>query len=186
MRPHGPRPRVLVTFASRHGATREIAATVVRCLIESRAGGCAGVFAVLAPVQRRPDPRGFDAVVLGSALYDGRWLEPARRYAESMAEELRGRPTWMFSSGVLGGFPGAGDDGDDGQRIGALVGARDHRLFPGRLERRLLTSAERAAWCGGPAGTGDFRDWPAVRDWSGQIADGLPSRLAVSLPGLTA
>jgi menaquinone-dependent protoporphyrinogen oxidase len=175
--PRGCRPRVLVAFASRHGSTREIAATVVRGLVESETGRSAGVLAVLAPVQGRPDPRDFDAVVLGSALYGGRWLEPARRYAESMAEELRGRPTWLFSSGVLGGNPRSSHD-DDARWIGSLVGARGYRPFPGRLEERLLSSAERASWCGGLVGTGDLRDWPAVRDWSGQIADDLAARLA--------
>jgi menaquinone-dependent protoporphyrinogen oxidase len=186
MHPHRPRPRVLVAFASRHGATREIAATVVRCLVDRGVDRDLGVFAVLAPVQRCPDPRRFDAVVLGSALYDGRWLEPARRYAESMGEELRDRPTWLFSSGVLAGMHGAGEDRDEGQRMASLVGARAHRLFAGRLERRLLSSAERAVWRGGSGGAGDFRDWSAVGEWSCQIADDLAGRFSLPLPGMTA
>ena len=69
-----------------------------------------------------------------------------------MHPDLRGRPTWLFSSGTLAGPPESGHDRDDGQRIGSLVGVRERRLFPGWLERRLLSSAERALWCGG----GDF------------------------------
>ena len=117
-------PRVLVAFASRHGATREIAATIVRSLRDSEAGLSAGLSAVLAPVQRSPEPADFDAVVLGSAVYAGRWLEPARRYAETMAPELSDRPTWLFSSGLVGGPPGLPHDVDDARWIGDLVGAR--------------------------------------------------------------
>ena len=63
-----PGPRVLVAFASRHGATRELAAVVERELARSGRG----VATVLGPVQCRPDVVGFDAVVLGSGVYGGR------------------------------------------------------------------------------------------------------------------
>lgn len=177
----GPGPRVLVAFASRHGATREIAATLVRELLRSDAGRRGSLSAVLSPVQRCPDPSDFDAVVLGSALYAGRWLEPARQYAETRASELRGRPCWLFSSGLVGGPPGAPRDGDDGRWIGDLVGARAHRIFPGRVEPRLLSSVERCTWAEGPAGAGDFRNWPAVRSWSDLIAGELVGRSALPL-----
>ena len=41
-------------------------------------------------------------MVLGSAVYAGRWLEPAREYAATHAGGLRTRPTWLFSSGPIG------------------------------------------------------------------------------------
>lgn len=183
--PPGPRPRVLVAFASRHGATREIAATIVRCLHESEVGRSAGLSAVLAPVQRAPDLAHFDAVVLGSAIYAGRWLEPARRFAETMAPELCNRSTWLFSSGLVGGPPGLAHDVDDARRIGGLVRARAHRVFPGRLERRLLSSVEQCLWSRGPAAAGDFRDWSAVRGWSEGIVADLVSRPAMPVGAMT-
>ena len=172
-------PRVLVAFASRHGATREIAAAVVRSLLRSDAGRRAGLSAVLAPVQQRPDPAGFDAVVLGSAVYAGRWLEPARRYVGVVGPELRSRPTWLFSSGLSGAPLEIPRDGDDARWIGDSIGARDHRLFLGRVERRLLTAAEWRSWRQEPAATGDFRDWEAVRTWSEEIAAQLGRAQAV-------
>src|SRR4051794_11513288 len=63
--PGGP-----VVVASRHGATAEIGAALAREL----AAGAAGVSAVAVPASHRPDPTPFDAVVLGSAVYAGRWL----------------------------------------------------------------------------------------------------------------
>jgi menaquinone-dependent protoporphyrinogen oxidase len=51
------------------------------------------------PVEQVGDLSGYTEVVLGSAVYVGRWLEPARRFVEEHADELAARPTWLFSSG---------------------------------------------------------------------------------------
>ena len=44
----------------------------------------------------------FDAVVLGSAVYMGQWMRPARELAERSAAALAARPVWLFSSGPVG------------------------------------------------------------------------------------
>jgi menaquinone-dependent protoporphyrinogen oxidase len=87
---------VLVTAASRHGATREIAEAVGRALAER------GVETDVREIEEAGDPAAFEAVVLGSAVYMGQWLEPARRYVEEHGEALSARPVWLFSSGPLG------------------------------------------------------------------------------------
>ena len=66
-RPH----RVLVVVASRHGGTRQIADAVAGVLWD--AGFDADVEDAAGA-----DPAGYDAVVLGSAVYYGRWLPSAR------------------------------------------------------------------------------------------------------------
>lgn len=161
--PHGSGPRVLVVFAGRHGSTREIAATLARWLPRSESGRRIGLSAVLAPAQRRPDPAPFDAVVVGSAVYGGRWLEPAGSYLEANAAALARRATWSFSSGVW--RKGAAPLPDSG-----LIDTRGHRWFPGRLEHRLLSAAEREALSGSGAPAGDHRDWRAVREWADEMA----------------
>ena len=98
-RPDGG-PRVLVVFGGRHGATREIAATLVRSMPSSASGRRIGLTASLSSAQQSPDPTAYDAVVLGSAIYGGRWLEPVRNYLDAHAAALARRPTWAFSSGV--------------------------------------------------------------------------------------
>lgn len=163
---HGTGPRVLVTFASRHGGTREIAAAIARGL-----AGARSLSVVLSPVERRPDPAGFDAVVLGSAVYEGRWLESAVRYAQEVATQRAGDSTWLFSSGLPSAGPLSGE-ADDASRLAGLLGARGNRDFAGRVEPRLLSAAERAVWNRGAA-TGDFREWRAVRSWSEEIAADL-------------
>lgn len=178
----GGGPRILVAFASRHGSTREIAAELARCLSASAAGRGGGS-TILAPVELQPDPAGFDAVVLGSAVYEGRWLEPARRYVDAVAPELRRRPMWLFSSGLESSrseHPGNGDR--DAGPLGDWLEARGHRSFPGRLEPRLLSAAERSVWPAAGA-AGDRRDREAVRRWAEEIASDVLVRRAVPVPG---
>jgi menaquinone-dependent protoporphyrinogen IX oxidase len=166
----GGGPSVLVTVASRHGSTREIGAAVARCLAESPAGRSCGLSAVALPVEQHPDPARFDAVVLGSAVYVGRWLEPARNYAAERVEALRSRPVWLFSSGPIGEPPFPPDEPYDAEPLARSIGARAHRVFPGRLDKDLLGFGERAMVTAMRAPLGDFRDWDAVRIWSEEIA----------------
>jgi menaquinone-dependent protoporphyrinogen oxidase len=65
-------------------------------------GRAAGLEAASLPVEQRPDPAPYDAVILGCAVYAGRWLEPARQYTAAHVAALRDRPVWPFSSGPIG------------------------------------------------------------------------------------
>jgi Flavodoxin domain len=162
--------RVLVVVASRHGATADIGAALADALHDCAAGRSAGLVGVAVPVEQRPDPAPFDAVVIGSAVYAGRWLETARGYAASHAGLLRTRPTWLFSSGPIGEPPFPPDEPHDVAPLGQLLGARGHAVFPGRLEPGRLSVGERAMVTAMRAPVGDFRDWAAVRAWGERIA----------------
>ncbi|MFL6095161.1 MAG: flavodoxin domain-containing protein, partial [Blastococcus sp.] len=63
----GSGSRVLVVVATKHGSTKEIAQAIA---------GELG--AVLREAEHAASPAGFDAVVVGSAVYAGRWRETAR------------------------------------------------------------------------------------------------------------
>lgn len=160
--------RVLVAVASRHGGTAGIAADLAAAL-----GETPGVSAVVVPVAQQPDPASFDAVVLGSAVYAGRWLDPAREYAATHAAQLRVRPVWLFSSGPIGEPPFPPDEPHDMRPLGDLVGARGHAVFPGRLDPTVLSFGERAMVTAMRAPLGDFRDWEAVRAWTEEVAAAL-------------
>lgn len=162
-------PRVLVVVASRHGATREIG----QAIADRLAGSPAGLTAVALPVEQRPDPRAFTAVVLGSAVYLGHWLDPARAYAAEHAAVLRERPVWLFSSGPIGEPPFPADEPYDVAAVQTLTGARAHRTFPGRLDRERLNFRERAMVTALRAPLGDFRDWAAVGEFADEIAGAL-------------
>jgi menaquinone-dependent protoporphyrinogen IX oxidase len=166
-------PHVLVTAASKHGATMEIAEHLARSLEQSAAGMRCGLVAMSIPVERQPDPVLYDAVVLASAVYAGRWLEPARHYAAEHADALRARPVWLLSSGPIGEPPFPADESYDVESLRSLVGARAHRVFPGRLDKHLLGVGERAMVTAMRAPVGDFRDWGALRAWADEIAGEL-------------
>ena len=168
-----PRHRILVAVASRHGATRDIAHAIGARLEEGAVGRASGVMAVVLPVEQHPDPAPYDAVILGSAVYAGRWLEPAREYATRYAATLRDRPVWLFSSGPIGAPPYPADEPHDAGPLFSITGAREHRVFPGRLDKQLLGFGERALITAMRAPVGDFRDWEAVRTWADAIAGQL-------------
>jgi menaquinone-dependent protoporphyrinogen oxidase len=163
-------PRLLIVAASRHGATAEIAAALARGAADCPAGRAAGLSAIAVPAQQRPAPTSFDGVVLGSAVYAGRWLDEARQYAALFADTLRHRPVWLFSSGPIGEPPFPPDEPHDAAPMGALTGAREHRVFPGRLDKDRLSFGERAMVTAMRAPLGDFREWAEIAEWAGEIA----------------
>ena len=56
------------------------------------------------------------------------------------------------------------------------LGARAHRIFPGRLDRRRLGFGERAVVGVVRARDGDFRPWPEIVAWADGIAASLAER----------
>jgi menaquinone-dependent protoporphyrinogen oxidase len=175
-------PRVLVVVASKHGSTAEIAGALARELAGCPDGRVAGLSAVVVPADQQPDPAGFDAVLLGSAVYAGRWMESAREYAARYAATLRTRPVWLFSSGPIGEPPFPPDEPHDAAPLATLTGARAHQVFPGRLEKAHLTFGERAMVTAMRAPLGDFRDWAVVADWAARIATALTAAIPARQP----
>lgn len=162
-------PRVLVTAASRHDSTREIAEAIAAGLRER------GIDAQMLPLADVSTLAGYDAVVLGSAVYMGRWLAEVRRFAQVHTSRLGSIPTWLFSSGPLGPadhiFP-AGEPADVPVLL-RLTRARGHRTFAGRLEMKRLHFTERAMARAVHAPEGDSRDWEAIDRFAGEIAEAL-------------
>lgn len=160
---------ILVTAASKHGATAEIAAAIADTLRES---------GLEVSIQEPGDVASLedhDAVVLGSGVYAGRWLEPARRFSERHHAALRARPVWLFSSGPIGEPLAPAEEPADGLRLLTELHARQHRTFPGRVNTDDLGWVERTITRMVKAPDGDFRDWDAIRTWAGAIANELAS-----------
>jgi len=162
--------RILVTFASRHGATAEIAREIAAVL--ARRGYDPSVRSVEDVTTLEP----YDAVVLGSAVYIGRWLKPAAEFVDRNREALAARPVWLFSSGPIGDPPKPDADPIDVAAISDETHAREHRVLAGRLDKKRLTFGEKAIALAVHASEGDFRDWTAIREWAMEIADDLADR----------
>lgn len=160
--------KVLVAAASRYGATQEIAEAIGRVLTDH------GLDVEVARAEGLDDVTRYDAVVLGSAVYMGNWLAPARRFVEEYGEELASRPTWLFSSGPLGSpLRPQENDAVHIDPIWAKTAAIEHRIFGGKLDKRELSFSERAVMHAVRAPEGDFRDWDDISAWAASIAETL-------------
>jgi menaquinone-dependent protoporphyrinogen oxidase len=169
---------VLVAHATKHGSTRGIAERIAERLC------AAGLTAEALPVAGVRDFRGYDAVVLGSAIYMFHWLGEARSFARRHRADLAARPLWLFSSGPLGPEPldkGGRDklEVSGPRELGELrrdLNPRDHRVFWGAWSRdnrpigfwERLTYVLPALRAGLP--DADFRDWPNIEAWADEIA----------------
>jgi menaquinone-dependent protoporphyrinogen oxidase len=166
---------VLVVYASKHGATREIAERVAQTI------SAAGQQAQARPVTAAGDLTGYDAFVVGSAVYMGHWQEAAEFIRRNRAV-LAGRPVWLFSSGPLGTEPADAQGRDltaaaEPKELAELTEAihpRGHRVFFGALDPGRLGLGERALRKLPAARAimpeGDFRDWAQIEAWARGIA----------------
>ncbi|MFI8930718.1 flavodoxin domain-containing protein [Streptomyces sp. NPDC053474] len=155
---------VLVTYGSTYGSTAELARTigdVLReegLLVEVRS---AGLIRDLAP---------YGAVVLGGALYAGRWQRDARRFARRHRVALARLPLWLFSSGPLDASAAQRNlpPPPSVRRLVRRLGARGHMTFGGRLDERAEGRLARMIVKSGTGG--DFRDVDAVSAWAEDVA----------------
>ena len=161
--------RILVTFGSSRGGTEGLAQMVGDSLREQ------GVTVDVLPPRAVKHLDGYDAVVVGGALYAFRWHRDARGFVRRHLRELRGLPTFFFSSGPL--------DNSAVERVippvkgvEALmleVGARGHRTFGGRLtpDARGFIARKMAV-----KHAGDWRDVDQVRDWTKGLIESVRVR----------
>jgi menaquinone-dependent protoporphyrinogen oxidase len=179
--------KVLVAYASRHGATRGIA-THIGARLASK-----GLDVTVQPVAEVEEAARYDAFVVGAAAYAFHWMKDATAFVRRNSALLASRPSWLFSSGPIG------TDKVDPKGRDVLVSSRpaefaefdtairprDEHVFFGAYDpkapaagmderfmkffMRIIPSLRAK---GLPAG--DFRDWPAIDAW----ADGIASELA--------
>ena len=156
--------KVLVTAASKHGTTAEIAEAIAKVLRAAQLE-----VDVIPPdeVQTIVD---YDAVVLGSGVYAGHWMQPARAFAERHAVALQETTVFLFSSGPIGDPPRPLEDPAEIAWIDEATMALDHRVFAGRLTESDLGAGERLIIKMVRAPFGDFRSWDDITDWAIAIA----------------
>jgi menaquinone-dependent protoporphyrinogen oxidase len=161
--------RVLVTAASKHGATLGIAEVIAEELTEH------GLSAEAKPVEDASAVGQYDAVVLGSAIYFGHWLKAAVDFADANFQVLSERPLWLFSSGPVEEESSAASSVESTSPIPSLT-PQGHRVFLGALDKSQLGLVERSVVRAVHGKYGDFRDWGAVQAWARDIALALKGR----------
>ena len=163
--------RVLVVVASRHGSTLELAQAMGQTLrsrgVTAEIHGADEVPASGPGRSRTSTASSWAAPCIPSAGWS---RPPGSSPKHTLA--LRRRPVWLFSSGAVGN-PDMHLGPVELDELRELTGAREHRVFPGRLDENELDAQERRVVDELGAGGGDYRDWAAVRAWAAHVADVL-------------
>lgn len=171
--------KILVAYASKHGATQGIAERIAGTLRQM------GQEAEAHPIGAAGDLASYDAYVIGSAVYMGSWLSAAAALVRQNQAMLASRPVWLFSSGPLG-TKAQDTQGRDLLVVSApkeftefteTIKPRALQVFFGALDPARLSFSERLIRRF-PAGRallpeGDFRNWNAIEAWAGEIAHTL-------------
>ena len=162
--------QILVAYATKYGATAEIAEKIGNVLLQ------AGLHIDLLPVDRVGDPAPYKAIVLGSAVYTGRWLKKAAGFLETNETVLAEKPVWLFSSGPLGNQ----EDAAQGWRfpknlqpVADRIAPRNIAVFHGEVDMSKLGFIHKLMLKKVSVPVGDFRDWEAITSWAEDISAAL-------------
>jgi menaquinone-dependent protoporphyrinogen oxidase len=164
--------QVLVACATKYGATAEIAEKIGQVLRKS------GLRTDVLLANRAGNLTSYMAVVLGSAVYIGRWRKDAVKFLQANEKTLIERQVWLFSSGPTG----LGDPLEllkgwrfpEAQRtIIERIRPRDIAVFHGVVDVGKLNPLHK--WMIGKVESpiGDFRNWDIITSWAAAIADEL-------------
>ena len=161
--------KVLVAYATKYGATAEIAERIAQALRE------ADLAADVRQVDKVRDLTPYRAVVLGSAVYIGQWRKEAARFLEANVETLAEKPVWLFSSGPTGeGDPVELVQGwrfpSKLQPLADRIKPRDTVVFHGAIDPKKLNFLLRWMLRNVKSASGDYRHWDAITAWATGIA----------------
>ncbi len=168
---------LVVAAASRHGSTAEIADRLADELTRCLSARWVVRRVSLSDVRALD---GADAVILGSAIYYGRWM----RSAATILEHLRAAPPrhlWLFSTGPVDEDELENEHVISADTAAELGRADGHRVFGGRLEHAGLTFTERLVVRAVRARSGDHRNWADVNEWAHAVAAELDADREVDI-----
>jgi len=174
--------QVLIAYATKYGATAEIAEKIAQALRDG------GLLVEVSSVERIKDLSPYKAVVLGSAIYIGKWRKEAVRFLQANERALTERPVWLFSSGPAGeGDPVELLRGwrlpEDLQPVADRIGPRDIAVFHGDVNESKLNFIEKRMIKMVESPVGDFRDWEAIAAWASAIAGELKGEDSARVDG---
>ena len=150
--------KALVVYATKHGSTREVAEAISATLREH------GAEVELRSARDVREPIGDrDLIVLGAAIYSGRWHNDAHRFLKRHRKELLKVPVAVFGMGPR-------DRSEE-------VWHRSRSQLDRALAKHDWLRPVAVAVFGGvdpPKREGeprrDLRDWDTVRTWAGEVA----------------
>ena len=166
------RQKTLVTYASKYGATAEIAEKIGAVLRD------AGLLVDVLSVKQARDLTPYDNVILGSAVYIGQWRRAAVKFLKANENALSKKQVWLFSSGPTGeGDPVELLDGwrfpKGQQELADRIQPRDIAVFHGDVDPEKVNALHKLMIDKVEAPVGDFRDWNAITAWAESVVAAL-------------
>lgn len=164
--------KVLIAYGSKMGGTAGLADMLAAELMAQ------GISTDVRAADSVGTLVGYDAVIVGGALYATRWHRAARRFVKRRTSELRNRRVFMFSSGPLDDSAAAKEIPPTRQvhRLMKRVGAREHKTFGGWLPASAKGIAAAAM---AKEHAGDWRNPEMVEAWADHLAQTLGQSTAV-------
>jgi menaquinone-dependent protoporphyrinogen oxidase len=166
--------RTLVTYASEHGSTREIAERIKDRLTDHSA------LADCIPINEVTDLSAYSSIVIGSAVHGVRWMPAATKFLETHAEQLKQMPVWAFSVGfpvgmprIFGKDPKVREEKKMREILQKNIPLKDHILFNGRFLKDDVGTCFGACLSLMGWKWGDSRDWEAIDAWGNGIAENI-------------
>lgn len=159
--------RILVAYATKHGSTREVAEAIAADL------ALAGLQAETLDAKSVRTISGYEGVVLGGALYTGRWHKDAQTFLRRHRDALAELPLYVFGMGPQDLEPEHVAESraqvERGLRAAAELRPASIVIFGGVVDPKKLPFPLSRM----PAV--DARDWDAVHAWAHDIAAALRS-----------
>jgi menaquinone-dependent protoporphyrinogen oxidase len=159
---------VLVGYATRYGSTQEVAEAVAATLREC------GLAVDLQPLRQVRTLAGYNAVVVGAALYMFRWHKDARRFLSRHRQALTERVVALFALGPV-------QDPHNEEEWQNSRAQLDKELanfpwlspvalqmFGGKYDPEQLRFP--ISLFAGNEPASDLRDWTAIRAWASDLA----------------
>lgn len=160
--------KILVAYASRAGATAEIAEEVGKVLAAE------GLKVDVLPIQKVTTLEPYTALVLGSAARIGRLIPETTRFVRRHSKAIQNIKVAYFVScltmfkdtpearATVTGYLKPLVKIKEPLDIGLFGGVMEPEKIPG-VWSRIMKNAER----------GDYRDWEAIRTWAKEVGEKL-------------
>lgn len=157
---------VLITYASKYGSTAGVAEAIGKEL-------CAkGVNTDVVPIKNAGDIHSYQGVVIGSAIYMGKWMSEAIDFVNKNQDILRQMPVAYFLVCITLSRPTEENRAQVLSYMDPLLKAVPKvkpvgiGTFAGALNYSNLSWLTKKIMKSKGSPEGDFRDWNAIRAWA--------------------